>query len=461
MARPQTKRKADKARLAAVKVIHQVTEEQAFSNESAAFHLASPDLDARDRAFASAILFGTLSRLPYIDYLLTRASSRPLADLDPWIRAILRAGVWQLFFSYQATAAAACDESVRLARFLSGERATGFVNGILRSLAREGQGSAGPHAAILEAGLPLALHDLLAGWYGGETALALGQASLLAPAHAIIRPNGCRLDAFEAWLLTSQAESLRPERAAWPPGAYTMTAGGRSLTATDAYEAGLYSLQSQAAMTAGHVLYGSQEDRYLDLCASPGGKTGHLAELAACKASILACDLSAEKVETLRANLTRLGHTFVQTRIHDAAALEEDMTGSFDRVLCDVPCSGLGLLSKRPEIRSRVTRESIDRLRGIQGRILASGARALAPGGRLLYSTCTINPEENEEQIKDFLASEAGASFELEDLTGELLSLLGDSVHRPFSDRLPGTILFLPHLHDTDGFFLARLRRMA
>ncbi|HZK29022.1 MAG TPA: transcription antitermination factor NusB, partial [Clostridia bacterium] len=166
MAKSKKRKTTDRARLVAAQVLYQVTEENIFSNESAAYYLASAGLDARDRAFASAIIYGTLSRLPLIDYYLSRASERPLEKLDPWVRTILRAGIWQLYFSYQVTTHAACDESVHLARLLATEKTTGFVNGVLRRLARDRPDLPAKEAAALELGLPPDLFNLMVSWYG-------------------------------------------------------------------------------------------------------------------------------------------------------------------------------------------------------------------------------------------------------------------------------------------------------
>ncbi|NLB27335.1 MAG: 16S rRNA (cytosine(967)-C(5))-methyltransferase RsmB [Clostridiaceae bacterium] len=459
MAAKRPKRTADPARLAAVKVLNQVMEENAFSNESAAWHLAAPGLDARDRAFASALIFGTLSRLPLIDDLLSQVSSRPLEGLDPWVRTILRAGVWQLYFSYQVTVAAACDESVRLARFLAGEKVTGFVNGILRRLARSRPEPKEDDRAALEAGLTPLLYDLLEGWYGREIALAIGRSSLEAPGHLAIRFNSCKAHAWEEWLKGGEAESFKAEKLPWPACAYSLQPAGRSVTSSNAYKEGLFTMQSQAAMMAGILSGAGEGDRILDLCAAPGGKTGHLAELSGCAGTITACDISPAKVALLDETLARLGHGFVNTCVHDASLPSSEFTAAFDRVICDVPCSGLGLLLKRPEIRSRVTQEVIDRLRAVQRSILESGSLAVAPGGRLLYSTCTLNPEENEEQIVGFLGSQSGEDFELEDLGEETGAALRGAIKPPLSDRLPAAVLFMPHRDQTDGFFVARLRR--
>ncbi len=460
MARDARKRKADPARLAAVKVLHQVLEEFAFSNESAAYHLSAPGLDARDRAFASALIFGTLANLPRIDYDLSQVSARPLDKLDPWVRTLLRAGVWQLFYSYQVTTAAACDETVRLARFLAGERTTGFVNGILRRLARGRPELEGPGREAIEAGLPADLFELLSTWYDRGTALAIGRWSLTSPDFVSIRANASRQEVFDQWATGEEAKALRLEKRAWPPPAWSVLPSGRNLTATSAYREGLFSLQSRAAMLAGCLSGARTGDRILDLCAAPGGKTGHVAELTGPGTSLTACDLSPERVALLQANLDRLGHGGVRTCVQDATVAQPAWVEAFDRVICDVPCSGLGLLQKRPEIRSRVTRESIDRLRALQAAILERAASYVAPGASLLYTTCTLNPEENEDQVQAFLASDQGRTFRLDDLADELEELLGASLPAPLSDRLPATALLLPHRDGTDGFFIARLRRV-
>lgn len=455
----RSKRQVDKARLQAVKVLFGVLEENAFSNESAAFHLADPELDARDRAFASAIIFGTLSNLPRIDYDLSRVSSRPIDKLDPWIRTILRAGIWQLFYSYQATKAAACDESVRLARHLTGEKMTGFVNGICRRLARSRPTLEGPNRAALKVGLPVFLFDQLSAWYGADEAEAIGQWSLESPEAITIRANLCQMDAFLNWSGGEEAIGMGLVPRTWPPHAYALTPKGRSVSETTGYKQGLYTLQSRAAMMVGALSGVVKNERVLDLCASPGGKTGHVAELADCKLDMLASDITPERVSLLEKTLERLGHDFVKTAVHDATVVNPAWRESFDLVLCDVPCSGLGLIQKRPEIRLRVNAESIERLIGIQRDILEHAASAVAPGGRLLYSTCTLNPHENELQIERFLASEAGQTFELEDLKAELVEILPGEIKLPMSERLPGSVFFWPPRDQTDGFFIARLRR--
>lgn len=460
--------KNDAARLAAAKVIQAVTFDCAFSNESAAFHLLSPGLDARDKSFASALIYGTLSRLPQIDYYIAHASSRPLESLDPSVLTVLRMGVWQLFFSYHVPPRAAVDESVKLVRFLAGEKATGFVNAILRKLTRRKPELPEDGGEALELGLTQELFAMLTRWHGEEDACAIGRNSLESPACVSIRMNAMKAEAFNQWAGSEEAGMLRLRKLAWPDCAYGLESGGTDVTQLQAYRDGLFSLQSQSAMLVGALTGVKPDDRVLDLCAAPGGKLSHIAELKGNHRGLVACDQSEERLRSLSAMMERLGFGAVEQHCLDATAHRDEFDDAFDIVLCDVPCTGLGLLQKRPEIRSRVTSETVGRLLPIQRAILANGSKAVVAGGLLIYSTCTINPEENEEQVKTFLASDEGGAFELvhpdESVLGPRggVRLASEQLipEKLFSLRLPGALLLLPHVCHSDGFFIALMRRM-
>lgn len=457
-ARPAKRERYDPARMVAVTIIRDVTDEGAFSNESASRHLSSRELDARDRAFVSAMVWGTLSEQPFIDYAISAVSKRPLASLDTWVRAILRTGVWQLYYSFHVPPRAACDESVRLTRQLAGERATGFVNGIMRRLARSKPAlpEDGDAADALTYGLPEELYRLFIIWYGKERAQRIGTWSKTSPPFLSIRPDLRRKVKFETWLEGQEAASWYPQCLLWPDNAHALTPKGRDVTQLDGYREGLFSLQSQSAMLAAQLLGARKNDRILDCCAAPGGKTAFIAEITDDEAAVTACDVSPERTDYLRSSMKRRGHINVSSHCLDASELPSSWNLTFDRVLCDVPCSGLGLLAKRPEIRSRVNMDTIERLVPLQQAILRNGAKATAIGGTLLYSTCTLSPMENENQIQTFLASHEGHEFALDDLTFDLPFPVCHMV----STRLPGTVLLMPPDMDSDGFFIARLRRM-
>ncbi|NMA18096.1 MAG: 16S rRNA (cytosine(967)-C(5))-methyltransferase RsmB [Clostridiaceae bacterium] len=457
-ARSAKRERQDPARKAAVTIIREVTDDGAFSNESASRHLASCELDARDRAFVSAMVWGTLSDLPIIDYAISSVSKRPLASLEPWVRAILRAGVWQLYFSFHVPPRAACDESVRLTRLLVGKRATGFVNGIMRRLARSKPELPEDNDAAdaLLFGLPEELYRLFIAWHGKERAQRIGAWSKTSPPFLAIRPDLRRQQEFQTWLEGQETASWYPQCLLWPDYAHALTPMGRDVTQLTAYREGLFSLQSQSAMLAAQLLGARKKDRILDCCAAPGGKTAYLAEITGDEAEVTACDVSPERTDHLLSSMKRRGHVNVSCLCLDASRLPSTWDKSFDRVLCDVPCSGLGLLSKRPEIRSRVNLETIERLLPLQQSILRCGAKATAIGGTLIYSTCTLSPMENEAQIQMFLTSPEGREFALEDLTQDLPL----PVRHMVSTRLPGAVLLMPPDMNSDGFFIARLRRM-
>ena len=206
----------------------------------------------------------------------------------------------------------------------------------------------------------------------------------------------------------------------------------------------------------------------LDLCAAPGGKLSHVAELKGNVLGLVACDQSEERLLSLIEMMERLGFGEIERHCLDATVHRDVFDDLFDLVLCDVPCTGLGLLQRRPEIRSRVTSETVERLLPIQRAILANGSKAVVSGGLLMYSTCTINPEENEEQVKAFLDSDEGVAFELVHL--DMGSVGNDSENHSacgvqqmpeslLHAQLPGTLLLLPHVCHSDGFFIALMRR--
>jgi len=461
------KQKVDKARLAAAKVIQAVTFENAFSNESAAFHLSSLGSDARDKSFASALIYGTLSYLPLIDCYVAQASSRPLEALDPSVLTALRMGVWQLYFSYHVPPRAAVDESVKLVRFLSGERATGFVNAIMRKLTRRKPELPADERQALELGLTQELFAMLTRWYGEEHAIAIGQNSLQSPAYVSIRMNRMKADEFNRWADSEETEALCLRKLTWPDCAYGLEPGGTDVTQLQAYRDGLFSLQSQSAMLVGALSGVEPDDRVLDLCAAPGGKLSHVAELKGNIRGIVACDQSEDRLLSLIEMMERLGFGAVDRYCIDATVHRDEFDDSFELVLCDVPCTGLGLLQKRPEIRSRVTSETVERLLPIQRAILTNGSKAVVAGGLLMYSTCTINPEENEEQVRAFLDSNEGEAFELIHLDIDRIGAYSDNCptseqkipESPLQARLPGTLLLLPHMCHSDGFFIALMRR--
>ena len=455
--------KADPARLAACRVLRDVLNEGGFSNESAGKHLSSPDLLPRDRAFASAMIYGTLARLPLIDAWLEKISARPFEKLDPWMQNVLRLGAWQLHFSYAVPVHTAVDESVKLIRFLSGSRATAYANGVLRSLSREIPAIPAKKLQAYELGLSTELYGLFRHWYGDDMARAIAVAALESPSVQTVRMDLRRQAELDQWLASDEAVELEAKKAPWPQEAMNITLAGRALNELYAYKTGLFTAQSSAAMLSGSLvpeeLLGRDRLQVIDLCAAPGGKIGHLAERLSPEAQLTACDVSAERLELVRGFMESRNHRNIGYRVLDASkALPFDSV--FDLVLCDVPCSGLGLLARRPEIRLRACYQAIERLKTLQESILQEAACLVAPGGWLFYTTCTINPDENSGQIKKFLESDRGKDFTLDNLRLELPDALMQTYDVSAErNELHGDVSLLAHRDGSDGFYLARMRR--
>ncbi len=455
--------KADPARLAACRVLRDVLNEGGFSNDSAAIHLSSPDLLPRDRAFASALIYGTLARIPLIDAWLERLSARPFEKLDPWMQNVLRLGAWQLHFSYAVPAHTAVDESVKLIRFLSGDRATAYVNGILRSLSRELPAIPAKRLLAYELGLSTELYGLFRHWYGDDMARKIALAALESPSMQTVRLDLRRQAEVDEWLTSNEAVELEAQKAPWPEEAMSINLAGKALNELSAYKEGLFTAQSSSAMLSGSLLPEEllQRDnlRVIDLCSAPGGKIGHLAERLNPEAKLIACDISPERLELVRGFMKSRNHNNVEYRVLDASkALPFE--NIFDLVLCDVPCSGLGLLARRPEIRLRAGYEAIERLKPLQEAILQEASCLVAPGGWLYYTTCTINPDENSGQIKKFLESDRGKEFSLDNLRLELPDALMQTYDISAErNDLNGDVSLFAHRDGSDGFYLARMRR--
>lgn len=451
------KRPADKSRMAACRVLHAVLEEGAYANLSSIGMLSQPDLDALDRRFASAMIYGTLSRVYSIDWLLGKASHKPLTKLDPWVRTILRMAVWQMIWARTVSIPAAIDESVHLANWLTNPGAAGYVNATLRHLSR---GSLElPAGQAVTYGLSPEIYGYFRKWYGPEEAQLLAESFLNEDICVTARVNTLRnsADHLGSELMN---EGMAVSSGRYCPEALRLDLSGRPVRGLRAWQRGDLMIQDEAAMLVGHAASPKQGQLIIDLCAAPGGKTSHLAELTADKARILAFDINPERLELVRESAERLALTSIECRSGDAtgAGMDPSLIDSADLVLADVPCSGLGLLARKPEIRLTMSHLKMLELYPLQEEILKYAASLVRSGGILIYSTCTINPAENIERIQTFLAENADR-FALDSLTPHLpASILA---HEDLAATAAvGWIQLLPHRHFVDGFFIARLRRL-
>ncbi len=449
--------RAAPARACAHRVLLRVFEQGAYADR--ALRAEAEALDARDRGLATRLAYGAVQRAGTTDHVIARLAGRPPARLDPPVRASLRLGLYELLYLSGAPDYAVVADAVELAK-RPGRAGHGLVNAVLRRAVKEGSerllgklGDGDPASAAVAHSHPEWIARLWWEALGAEQARAL-MASDNEPSELVLRANTLMLDAE----LLAERLDVRTRRDPLVPEALIVEEPF-DVHASPLWAAGAFTAQSRAAMLVSRALGPQPGEEVLDLCAAPGGKTTHLAALAGGRGRVVAVEGHAGRARALERTARRMGAGTVEVQRGDAREPRPSQE-SFDRVLVDPPCSGLGTLQARPDLRWRVEREAIGQLRADQFRILDCGARALRPGGVLVYSTCTISPDENERLIADFL--DGNEDLQLDDLAGELPGLEHPAPQRD-EPRLAAvrarTVLTLPHRDHTAGFFIARLRR--
>ncbi len=409
---------------------------------------ARQGLDGRDRAFLLELVYGVLRNRARIDWLLDRFSAQPVSRTDIGTRNILRLAAYQLLFLDKVPPSAAVNTATELAKLRG--RKPGYVNGLLRSLGRSRDSLPVPENADPAVRMAL-LHShppwLVRRWmgrYGMErTEEALRRNNL--PAPLCIRTNRLKGGRDElASLLEAQGATVR-RTALSPAGLEVLSSPG--LTSLQAFQEGWFMVQDEAAQLVSLLVAPQPGETVLDACAAPGGKATHLAELMQDQGSVVALESDPGRIGLIDQNLQRLGSTIVRPVRGDAAAFQE---GSYDRVLVDAPCSGLGVLRRHPDGRWTKTDRSIAEKQDLQRRMLRNCASLVRPGGTLVYATCTTEKEENEDVITHFLAEYRDQYF-LDD-PGRLLPPAAAEL---VDDQ--GFFRTFPSERDLDGFFAARL----
>jgi 16S rRNA (cytosine967-C5)-methyltransferase len=434
------------ARRCAYAVIRRVFERGAYADR--ALQAESLSLDARDRALAMRLAYGAIQRRLTLDHVIERLAERPLQKLDPAVLAALRLGLYELLYLRGAPDRAVVADAVELVK-RARSPGHGLVNAVLRRAAREGAESLladlrddSPERAAIAHSHPRWIADMWWGELGGERARAL-MAADNEPSELALRVNTLRA---EPELVAAElGVAARSDREL--PEALVLD-GALDLHRSRVWREGWAIAQSRAAMLVSHTLAPLPGERVLDLCAAPGGKTTHLAALMDGRGEVVAVERNPRRAQELRRVVERLGASSVVVEVADAAVPRAG-GDAFDRVLVDPPCSGLGTLQARPDLRWRGGSERIAELVELQRMILAAGARAVRPGGVLVYSTCTISAAENEQLIEQFLSGDS--DFVLDDLAGEW-----PAYSHPLAPRF---LLTLPDRDRTAGFFIARMRR--
>ncbi len=441
----------DKARETAAKVLLAVHEQDAYANVALVQALRRSALKEVDRRFVTELVYGAVKAGETLDWILGRYASRPLKKIPPMVREILRTGIYQIFFMDRVPPSAACNEAVELTKKYSHAGTVKFVNGVLRAAAREPERARFPREGEKSAEY-LALSGchplwLVKDWiraFGYEEAEALCAFDNEQPLLSL-RTNTLKIRREELMerLREEGAEAL-PSR--WTPEGILCPSHG-ALDDLGALRDGYCQAQDESSMLVAHVLGARPGEFVIDLCAAPGGKATHIGALMENRGRVLACDVHDHKIRRMKENASRLGVRILEAKRMDGRNIGEAYRGRADRVLVDAPCSGLGVLRRRPDARWKKEPRLLRELPGLQRALLESAALAVKPGGVLVYSTCTINPEENQRVAESFL--EAHGDFCPED-TGSFL---------PRQRRGERMVQLLPQRDGTDGFFIARMRR--
>ena len=432
------------ARQVAFEALLKVHKDGAYSNLAVDSLLKeNHGLDERDRAFVCNLVYGTLDRLMLIDYNLGLYLNQPVRKLKPELHTILRMGTYQLLFMDKVPSRAAVNESVNLAKVNKSSFAASLVNAVLRRVSDNGlrlpEGDEkDPDFLSIKYSCPEWILSLWIDAYGFENAVALAEKALEAP-NVVVRVNTTKITADElVWKLAE--EGVISEKSSVIPDALILSSTG-SVEELDAYKEGLFHAQDLASQICCNALDPKPGEVIFDMCSAPGGKAFTIAETMENKGVVRAFDIYQSRVELIRSGAERLGLENVFSYLSDASIFNENY-GLADRVLCDVPCSGLGIIRRKPEIRFK-SRNDIDNLPELQYRILCNSARYLKEGGRIVYSTCTLNPKENSEVCDRFLSEHP--EFSAVEIMPELQRYGEDDKY----------LTLMPHLHSTDGFFVA------
>lgn len=440
-------------------------------------------LEKRERAFITRVTEGTLEHLIEIDYILDQFSKVKVAKMKPVIRNLLRSAVYQLKYMDSVPDRAVCSESVKLAARRGFAGLKGYVNGVLRSTARGLSEVTYPQGGVQELSVryscPAWIIELWQKSYDRDGIEAM-LADFQTEKPVTIR---CCLNRIRPEELKRRLEAEGAEVFPHPYLPYVFRISGYDyLEGLESFREGLFTVQDVSSVLVGELADPKAGDQILDVCAAPGGKALHAAErlemaerpaaeklteeAAAADAAetysgrksrevkegirghVEARDLTEAKVDLIRENIARMGLNNLSAVCMDASVPDEDSRERADIVIADLPCSGLGVLGKKPDLKYKASPEGIESLVELQRKILSCVKDYVKPGGVLLYSTCTVNPAENEENVHWFL--EKHPEFILDDIRGRLCPELRDDVTEK------GCIQLLPGIHSSDGFFIAR-----
>ncbi len=419
------------ARKIALKALCDVREDGAYSNITLNKILNEGEFSIADKALATALFYGVLDRTITLDYVLSQHIKTPLKKVVPYALENLRMALYQVMYMDKIPDSAAVNEAVKLIKSSKHKHLSGFVNGVLRNILREGISLPSDNdtkSLSIIYSCPEWIVKSFVSDYGIENTIQLLEHSLHTPP-VTLRVNTIKINSVKLMEILAQEDVTASKTKL--ENALEIT-GGIDVTKSQAYKNGYFHIQDTASQTVVSVLNPQPNDRVLDICAAPGGKSFTMAQYMENSGEIVACDLYEKRVELIKRGAKRLGITNISATQNDATVKNIEF-GNFDVILCDVPCSGLGVIRRKPEIKYKDITEYKD-ITLIQSQILEKSAEYLKENGRILYSTCTLRKCENEDVIQRFL------------------------------DKYPQYELkyqrtFMPHIDGSDGFYCALLQK--
>lgn len=413
----------------AASLLTKIERDNAYSNIALSSALKETDLSDEDKRLVSRLVYGVLDRKITLDYILSDFMKTPIKKTAPFTLSVLRSALYQIMYMDKIPDSAAVNEAVKLIKKSKENRNAGFVNAVLRSALRSERAlpdGTDSTALSIKYSCPLWIIDSFISDYGTNTAVNLLEESLNSPP-VVLRVNTVKTTTEElAEILKSEGITV----GLTDTDNALILEKGANIEKSKAYKNGLFYIQDSASQKAVAMLSPKPNERVLDICSAPGGKSFLLAQLMENKGEIVSCDLYEHKIKLIKASAERLGLDIINPKINDATVFNSNL-GEFDTVLCDVPCSGLGVIRRKPEIKYKSLCD-FSELEKIQYSILENTAKYLKNGGKLMYSTCTLRKAENEEQVAKFLKN-----------------------YPDFSKTYEHT--FMPHTDNTDGFYCALL----
>ena len=429
-------------REAALRILFKIDYEGAYSNLALKDGLG--DLSGQDRAFATKLVYGCVSMRITLDYIIGLYSSVKIKKLSKSVLEILRLGIYQIMYMDKVPPSAAVNESVKLIKKYE-NRSRGFVNAILRKVADNKENIKFPdnekENLMVKFSFPMPLCEKIIEEFGMEEGKSFIEALSKEP-ETFIRVNKLKITRKELIdILSGKGINIRQaeefEDAAIISGA--------DIGSLDEFKMGYFTVQDLAAQLACKILAPKKNDKVIDMCAAPGGKTTYLAELMESEGSISAFDVHPHKVNLIENAAIRLGIDIINACCADMSVFKKTMVETADKILVDVPCSGVGIIRRKPDIKWNMEEEGT--LGAVQKKLLENAIAYLKPGGELVYSTCTVFKEENQDIIKAVLKE--NPEIETVDI----------SEYFKKATAKDGFVTLLPHLDGTDGFFICKLRK--